>query len=230
MTGEGHGPRRARLLPDDAVGRGEAVSVLRSGGLVAMPTDTVYGVGVALDAQDGLARLFAAKDRPLDRAIVLLVADFEQAASVGVLSPAARVLAQRFWPGGLTLVLAQAHGARLPAVLTAGAATIGVRLPAHDCPRALARDLGPLPVTSANLSGQHDALDAAGVMAQLGDRVDLILDGGPARGGVPSTVVDCTGEEPKVLRIGAIAAVAIVDALEAPSQTAAEGQSAEPPV
>ena len=86
----------ARLLRDDAAGRAAAIEVLRAGGLVAMPTDTVYGVGVALDAPDGLARLFAAKDRPLDRAIVLLVADLEQAASVGVLSPPARVLAERF--------------------------------------------------------------------------------------------------------------------------------------
>ena len=102
-------------------------------------------------------------------------------------------------------MLAQAAGARLPAVLTAGAATVGVRLPAHECPRALARELGPLPVTSANLSGEADARDAAGVMAQLGGRLDLILDGGPARGGVPSTVVDCSGELPRVLRVGAIA-------------------------
>jgi len=222
VTGEGDGapargqrPRslRARLLPDDATGRAQAVSVLRAGGLVAMPTDTVYGVGVALDAPDGLPRLFAAKDRPLDRAIVLLVADLEQAASVGALSPAARILAERLWPGGLTLVLAQASGARLPGVLTAGAATIGVRLPAHDCPRALARELGPLPVTSANLSGLPDVLDAAGVVAQLGDRVDLILDGGPARGGVPSTVVDCSGEVPRVLRAGAIEVARVAELL-----------------
>ena len=206
MTGEGQrrSERRAQLLPDDASRRAAAVGVLRAGGLVAMPTDTVYGIGVALDAKDGLARLFAAKDRPLDKAIVLLVADLEQAASVGVLSPAARILAERFWPGGLTLVLAQVPEARLPAELTAGAATIGVRLPAHDCPRALAREMGPLPVTSANLSGEPDALDAAGVLARLGDRVDLILDGGQARGGVPSTVVDCSGGEPRVLRAGAI--------------------------
>jgi L-threonylcarbamoyladenylate synthase len=190
------------------------VGILRSGGLVAMPTDTVYGVGVALDAEDGLAKLFAAKDRPLDRAIVLLVADLEQAASVGMLSPAARVLAERFWPGGLTLVLAQAPGARLPVVLTAGTATIGVRLPAHDCPRALARELGPLPVTSANLSGRPDAQDADGVMAQLGDRVDLILDGGRARGGVPSTVVDCSGELPRVLRAGAIEIARVAEFLQ----------------
>jgi L-threonylcarbamoyladenylate synthase len=212
--GQRGGSLLARLLPDDASGRAEAVAILRAGGLVAMPTDTVYGVGVTLHADDGLERLFAAKDRPLDRAIVLLVADLEQAASVGVISPAARVLAERVWPGGLTLVLAQAPGTRLPAVLTAGAATIGVRLPAHDCPRALARELGPLPVTSANLSGQPDAQDADGVMAQLGDRVDLILDGGPARGGVPSTVVDCSGELPRVLRAGAIEIARVAELLQ----------------
>jgi len=203
----------ARLLADDVSGRAAAAAILRAGGLVAMPTDTVYGVGVALDAQDGLARLFAAKDRPFDRAIVLLVADLEGAASVGVLSPSARALAERHWPGGLTLVLAQAPGARLPALLTAGAATIGVRIPDHACPRALARELGPLPVTSANLSGHPDARDAAGVLDQLGDRIDLVLDGGAARGGVPSTVVDCSGELARVLRVGAIAAEGIAACL-----------------
>jgi L-threonylcarbamoyladenylate synthase len=194
----------ARLLPDDASGRAAALATLRRGGIVAMPTDTVYGIGVALDAPDGLQRLFAAKDRPLDRAIVLLVADLEQAASVGVLSPAARALAERFWPGGLTLVLAQAAGAGLPQVLTGGSPTIGVRLPDHDCPRELARALGPLPVTSANVSGQTAAADASGVLAQLASRIDLVLDGGPARGGVASTLVDCSGEAPTVLREGAI--------------------------
>jgi L-threonylcarbamoyladenylate synthase len=178
-----------------------------------MPTDTVYGVGVALDAEDGLARLFAAKDRPLDRAIVLLVADLEQAASVGVISPAAQVLAESFWPGGLTLVLAQAPGARLPAALTAGAATIGIRLPDHESPRALARELGPLPVTSANLSGRPDARDATEVLTQLGDRIDAVLDGGTARGGTPSTVVDCSGELPSVLRSGAIPSTELIAAL-----------------
>lgn len=213
MTRQGLRPRRARLLPDDASGRAAAVAVLKAGGIVAMPTDTVYGVGVALDAPDGLLRLFAAKDRSLDKAIVLLVADVEQAATVGVLGSAARVLAERFWPGGLTLVLAQAPGARLPAVLTGGAATIGVRIPDHECPRTLARELGPLPVTSANVSGQPAANNAVDVMAQFGERVDLILDGGPARGGVPSTVVDCSGGEPRVLRAGAIDAGVIAQAL-----------------
>ena len=215
---EGPGPEpgsaRARLLPDDASGRAAAIEVLRRGGIVAMPTDTVYGVGVALDALDGLARLFAAKDRPPDRAIVLLVADLEQAASVGTFSPAARALAERFWPGGLTLVLAQAPGAVLPAALTGGAGTIGVRIPDHDCPRRLARDLGPLPVTSANLSGQPDARDATAVLAQLSGRIDLVLDGGPARGGVPSTVVDCSGAVPRILREGAISATRLAETLD----------------
>jgi L-threonylcarbamoyladenylate synthase len=203
----------ARLLPDDASGRAAAIEVLRAGGLVAMPTDTVYGVGVALTAKDGLARLFAAKERPLDRAVVLLVADVEQAASVGILSAAARLLADRFWPGGLTLVLPQAPGGRLPSVLTAGAATIGVRVPDHDAPRALARALGPLPVTSANLSGRPDARDATDVLAQLSSRIDLILDGGAVRVGIPSTVLDCTGESPRLIRAGAIGSPALAAVL-----------------
>ncbi len=203
----------ARLLADGAAGREAALAVLRRGGLVAMPTDTVYGLGVALDAPDGLARLFAAKDRPLDKAVVLLVSDAEQAAEIGVMTPAARALADRFWPGGLTLVLAQAPAGRLPEVLTGGKRTIGVRLPAHDCPRRLARALGPLPVTSANLSGHPDALDAGAVLAQLGDRIDLVLDGGTAGGGVPSTVVDCSAAEPRVLREGAVEMESLFDAL-----------------
>jgi L-threonylcarbamoyladenylate synthase len=204
----------ARLLLDDASGRAAAVAVLRAGGLVAMPTDTVYGVGVALETPGGLARLFAAKDRPLDRAIVLLVADLDQASAVGVFSAAARLLAERFWPGGLTLILPQTPNAGLPEVLTAGAATIGVRLPDHESPRALARAVGPLPVTSANLSGHPEARDASDVLAQLGSRIDLVLDGGPGRGGVPSTVVDCSGDLPLVLRAGAIAAAEIAAVLD----------------
>lgn len=204
----------ARLLPDDAAGRREAVRVLQAGGIVAMPTDTVYGIGVDLAAPDALPRLFAAKDRPLDRAIVLLVADLEQAETVGVFEPHARILARRFWPGGLTLVVRQAPKSALPAVLTAGSSTIGLRMPDHACPRELARALGPLPVTSANLSGAPDARDAAAVLAQLGERIDLVLDGGPARAGVPSTVVDCSGNPPRVLRAGAIAPSAVEAALD----------------
>ncbi|HEX8939967.1 MAG TPA: L-threonylcarbamoyladenylate synthase [Candidatus Limnocylindrales bacterium] len=205
----------ARLLPDDDVGHLEAIAVLRSGGLVALPTDTVYGLAVALDAPDALARLFAAKERPLDKAVVLLVDGLDQVEAVAEVGPAARTLAARGWPGGLTLVLPQRPDAGLPAVLTAGTPTIGLRLPDHPAPRALARALGPLPVSSANRSGELEARDAAGVLAQLGERIELVLDGGPARGGVPSTVVDCSGERPRLLRAGAIPTEALAAALDA---------------
>ena len=196
----------ARILTDDDAGRVVAIEALRRGRLVALPTDTVYGLAVALDADNGLGRLFAAKDRPLDRAIVLLLADHRQAETVGVLDPAAHVLAAAFWPGGLTLVVPQRPDAALPAELTGGSATIGLRLPAHDAPRAIALALGPLPVTSANRSGEPPATDAAEVLAQLGGspELDLVLDGGPVPGGVASTVVDCAGGPARILRRGTI--------------------------
>jgi L-threonylcarbamoyladenylate synthase len=196
-----------RIVPDDVAGRIEAVAALAAGALVALPTDTVYGLGVALDAVGGLGRLFAAKHRPLDRGIVLLLADHHQADVAGIMTPAAHVLAAAFWPGGLTLVVPQRAEAGFPPELTGGAATIGLRLPAHDAPRALAAAVGPLPVSSANRSGEPPAISAAEVVSQLGDSPDLavVLDGGPAGGGVASTVVDCAIGPPRILRAGAIA-------------------------
>ncbi len=219
----------ARLLADDASGRAEAVSALRAGRLVALPTDTVYGLAVALDAPDGIERLFAAKRRPPDRGVVLLVADHRQAEEVGDFDAAAHVLAAAFWPGGLTLVVRQRADRPLPAGLTGGATTIGLRLAAHPTPRALAAELGPLPVSSANRSGQPDATDAAGVLAQLGDvpELELVLDGGPARGGAPSSVVDCTGPAPVLLRLGAASREAL-DAVLAESGLPALAAIGEP--
>jgi L-threonylcarbamoyladenylate synthase len=210
---------RPRLLHDDAAGRAEAIAALRRGSLVALPTDTVYGLAVALDAAAGLDRLFAAKGRPPDKGVVLLLADHRQADEVARLDAAAHVLAAAFWPGGLTLVLAQRPDVPLPAELTGGAGSVGVRLAAHDAPRSLARALGPLPVTSANRSGEPDAIDAAGVLARLGHALDLaiVLDGGPARGGVPSSVVDCSAGPARLLRAGAIpldALAAVLDEAE----------------
>ncbi|MEX2183727.1 MAG: L-threonylcarbamoyladenylate synthase [Chloroflexota bacterium] len=194
----------ARLVPDDEVGRALAVDVLRAGGIVALPTDTVYGIAAALATPGGIERLFAAKRRPPDKGVMLLLDDAAQADEIGVMTPAARALADAGWPGGLTVVVPQRPDVPLPTVLTGGAATIGLRAPAHDAPRTLARAVGPLPVTSANVSGMAEAADAAGILEQLGDAVDLILDGGPAHGGPASTVVDCTGELPIVLRVGAL--------------------------
>lgn len=186
------------------MGRAEAVSVLRAGGVVALPTDTVYGIGVALDTLGGIERLFAAKRRPPDKGIMLLLDDAAQADEIGMMTPAAVALADACWPGGLTVIVPQRPDVSLPPALTGGAPTIGLRAPAHDAPRTLARGVGPLPVTSANVSGLPEAGDAAAIVEQLGDDIDLVLDGGPAHGGPASTVVDCTGARPVVLRVGAV--------------------------
>jgi L-threonylcarbamoyladenylate synthase len=204
----------ARVVADDEAGRQEAIETLRAGGIVALPTDTVYGIGVALNAPRGIERLFEAKARPPDKAIMLLLAEAEQATDVAEFGAAARVLAAAGWPGGLSLVLPQKPAVRLPAILTAGSSTIGVRLPDHPTPRALAAALGPLPVTSANLSGQPTATTADAILADLGEAVDLILDGGPARGGRASTVIDCSTGRPRLLRDGAIPAAALAAILD----------------
>jgi L-threonylcarbamoyladenylate synthase len=205
---------RPPIVPDDETGRAQAIDVVRAGGIVALPTDTVYGIGCALDAPRGIERLFEAKARPPDRAIMLLLADEEQADQIGVMGAAALALADAFWPGGLSLVLPRREGAVLPDALTGGAPTVGVRVPDHPCPRALAAAVGPMPVTSANRSGEPElrtATDIAGFLAGL----DLVVDGGLAHGGPPSTVVDTTGELPRILRAGAIDADAVARVLEA---------------
>ena len=201
-----------RRLPDGPEARDLAARVLARGGIVALPTDTVYGIAVAIDTPGGIERLFAAKQRPPDKAIALLIADAEQAAELGELNAAARALAAAFWPGGLTLILPRRPERALPALGGEGLElpTVGLRVPDHDAPRALARAVGPLPTTSANRSGEPEARDADEIEALLGDAVDLILDGGPAHGGPASTVVDTTTVPLRVLRVGALP----VDAIE----------------
>jgi L-threonylcarbamoyladenylate synthase len=202
-----------RILPDGDAARAEAVDLLRGGGIVAVPTDTVYGIAADMALPDAIERLFAAKRRPPDKAVAVLLADVSQAEALGVMTPAARVLGERFWPGGLTLVLPVGSGVRLPRVLAGGAPTIGVRVPDHPAPRALAAVLGPLPTTSANVSGETDARNAQEIAERLGETLALVIDGGPIRGGPASTVVDCTGERPVIRRAGAIPEEEIARAL-----------------
>jgi tRNA threonylcarbamoyl adenosine modification protein (Sua5/YciO/YrdC/YwlC family) len=206
----------ARIVPDDIEGRDDAIEVLRSGGVVALPTDTVYGIGVALETPGGVERLFEVKRRAPDKGIMLLLENVGQAAEIGVMTPAATALAEACWPGGLTVVVPQRPDVPLPAALTAGTSTIGLRVPDHATTRAVAGGVGPLPVTSANVSGLPEARTAIEISAQLGDAIDLILDAGPAHGGPASTVVDCTGDRPRVLRVGAVPlerVIAILDAV-----------------
>lgn len=194
----------APIVPDDPGGWATAIETLRAGGVVALPTDTVYGICVALDTPRGVERLFEIKRRPPDKGIMLLLDRLEQAKAIGEMTPTAWALARACWPGGLTVVVPQRADVALPAALTGGLPTIGLRVPDHPSPRALARGVGPLPTTSANVSGVLEARNTDEIRDQLGHAVDLILDGGPAHGGPASTVVDCTGAVPRVLRAGAV--------------------------
>jgi L-threonylcarbamoyladenylate synthase len=180
-----------------------ALALLRAGEPIAFPTDTVYGVGAAVrDA--AVLRLYAVKRRPRTQAIPLLIADTADLALVAAEVPSMALRLARLWPGALTLVLPAAPG--LPPELLAGGATVAVRLPDHTWLRALIRALGgPLAATSANLHGGRDPQTAQDVAAQLGGELALIAEGGPTPGPVPSTIVDCTGAEPQLLRAGALA-------------------------
>ena len=192
----------------------EAVAALLQTEIVAIPTETVYGLAV-LPTDEGLERLLRAKHRSADKGIQVLIDTLGQAEQLAVLTKPAMRLANAFWPGGLTIVLLRRSDAQVPALLGGGRPTIGLRLPDHEVPRALARRLGPLAASSANISGQPDATTAHRVEQALGDEVSLILDAGPVRGGTPSTVVDCSVETdaPRILREGAIASQRIAAAL-----------------
>jgi len=181
-----------------------ALHVLQNGGLVALPTDTVYGLAALVTDGSAIDRIYQAKERSPQKAIAVLVGSLDQIDQiVAQFSEVASRLAHRFWPGALTLVLPQHPG--LPANLSP-VPTIGVRMPDHAFALGLLRKTGPLATTSANLSGGPNPRNAGEVLAQLDGRIELVLDGGPVPGGIPSTVVDCTGKELVILREGAILA------------------------
>ena len=184
----------------------EAARCLEDGGLVAFPTDTLYGLAAVAAQERAVERLFEAKERLRDRPLPILITSAADVNGVAVdVSPAARRLMEAFWPGGLTLVLRRHPAFRSLAL--AGGDTVAVRVPAHPVALELLRRVGePLTGTSANLSGFRGPRTAEEVRRQLGDRVDLIVDGGPCPGGVESTVVDCTVDPPRVLREGAVPA------------------------
>lgn len=190
------------ISTDDPKAVEAALIVLKSGGLIAFPTDTVYGLAADPFNPAAIQRLYAAKERDLSKAIAVLVGGVEQLHQVASgLSDAADRLAARFWPGALTLVISRRP--ELPPELSA-MPTIGVRMPDHGFALKLLRAAGPLATTSANRSGEENPLTADDVLHQLGSRIELVLDGGRCPGGVPSTVVDCTVPDGRILREGAI--------------------------
>ncbi len=193
-------------MTDELAARVErAAACLRGGGIVVYPTETFYGLGTLASRPDALARLAAAKLRPPGKPLPLVAADLAQVEEVGSLASAvARRLAERFWPGPLTLVLPAARP--LDAALTAGAEGVAVRVPGSEVARALARRAGgPIVSTSANLSGEPPPTRVRDLSAELLARTDLVLDGGETPGGLPSTVVSVVSHEVKLLRAGAIA-------------------------
>ena len=192
-----------------------ALQLLNSGGLVAFPTDTVYGLGAPAFLPRGVTRIYAVKGRPRTKAIPILLKGADTMAKVAEDIPLeAWLLAEKFWPGPLTMVLRRKSA--VPKVVTAGGPGVAVRVPDHQFALSLIEAAGgALAATSANRSGQPDPVTAEEVLGHLGGRIDLILDGGRCPGGIPSTVVDLTASQPTVLRVGAIEREQLEEALGA---------------
>jgi L-threonylcarbamoyladenylate synthase len=182
----------------------KAVSILKNGGVVAYPNDTVYGLGACMTDTAAVDRIFQVKGRPKGMALPVLLADKAQIEEIVFsVSPAAKCLADEFFPGALTIILPKS--AVVPDIITGGGKTVAFRIPNHPVPLALVKGLGkPIVGTSANLSGQPSALIATEVQAQIGDKIDMVIDGGRCPGGIESTVIDLSGEMPIIRRQGAI--------------------------
>ncbi len=197
-----HSPTTIPINAPEAIAA--ALEQLYAGQPVVFPTDTVYGIGVPAFKAAAVERLYEIKQRPRTQAIPVLLAEYEDLPMAAqTIPPLAADLARRYWPGALTLVLPAAL--HLPAVLLACGESVAVRIPDHPWLRLLIRRLGqPLAATSANPHGEQPLATASEIAAQLGGQVGLVLDGGQARSNTPSTVVDCTGGEPQVLRAGGV--------------------------
>jgi len=182
---------------------GQAAYLMQQGQLVCFPTDTVYGIGASASNEEAIGRLYAVKGRTPDKPLPLLIANPNEAGHYAEVSPIAKSLIARFWPGPLTIVMRKVDGFRSAALARQN--TIALRVPDHHVPREIARMLGePLTGTSANRSGSRPPVSAAEVAFSLGDMVSLVIDGGRAEGGVESTVVDLTGAAPVIVREGVI--------------------------
>ena len=203
----------AGLTPEQSLAVDEALAVLRRGGLVAVPTETVYGLAADAEAEPAVRRIFSVKGRPADHPLIVHLAGVEHLEGwCSHLPPSAEVLADACWPGPLTLLLPR--GRRVLDVVTGGRAAVGIRVPAHAMTTELLRRFGGgLAAPSANRFGRVSPTAAEHVRADLGDDVDLVLDGGPCPVGVESTIVDCTAAVAQVLRPGGIPTEQIEDLL-----------------
>ncbi|WP_339705742.1 L-threonylcarbamoyladenylate synthase [uncultured Sphingosinicella sp.] len=213
-------------VPPDTAGVLLAAALLRTGSVVAIPTETVYGLAADATNADAVARIYAAKGRPSFNPLIAHVSDAEMAAEHVEVSPLARRLIDAFWPGPLTLVLPHKPGSPIAAIVTAGLPTLAVRCPDHPVPQALIAALGrPLAAPSANASGRISATRAEHVLKTLGGRIPLIIDDGRCRGGIESTIVAVDGDHLRLLRPGGVSR----EALEAYAPVSLAGGGIEAP-
>lgn len=218
-----------RLLTSHSDDLVQAAGILSAGGLVAMPTETVYGLAADATNDSAVARIFDAKGRPRFNPLIVHLGDVAQIDSFARMTPLARQLAQAFWPGPLTLVLPLTPDAALSPLVTAGLDSVAIRLPAHPIARAvLAAFGGPLAAPSANPSGRISPVSATHVLDGLAGRIDAVIDGGHCAVGLESTIVDARGEHPRLLRAGGVACEALEAALGQPVQSHAGDQITAP--
>jgi L-threonylcarbamoyladenylate synthase len=221
--------RDTRVGGADAQGIAHAAQRLKAGGLVAFPTETVYGLGADATNPHAVAALYAAKGRPAFNPLISHLADREQAFALGAFSPDARRLAEAFWPGPLTLVVPYAGGGRVCDLARAGLDTIALRVPAHPLAQALIAAFGgPVVAPSANRSGHVSPTTPEHVLDDMAGLIDLVMAGGETRVGVESTILDLTGGTPRLLRPGGLTRDTIEARLGAPLADAAPGDAARP--
>jgi len=219
--------KTTRLVDASPEAIAAAAACLRAGGLVAMPTETVYGLAADATLDKAVAGVYAAKERPAINPLIAHVLDIDGAREHGLFGREAEALARAFWPGPLTLVLPAASTIRISLLARAGLDSVAIRAPSHETARALIEAAGvPLAAPSANRSGRVSPTTAAHVAADLDGRVDFILDAGPCRHGLESTIVACLGPAPQLLRPGAITREAIEAALGFPIDTPSGARAA----
>ena len=222
---------KTQILPASAAAVAEAARCLKAGGLVAFPTETVYGLGADASQAQAVARIYEAKGRPSFNPLIAHVADIKAAQDIARFDATALRLAEAFWPGPLTLVLPRTAQCPVAELATAGLDTVAIRVPAHPVAKDLMRAFGGAVVApSANISGHVSPTTAAHVASDLSGRIDLILDGGPVEVGVESTILACF-EEPVLLRPGGLPREDIERVLGRPLQRLPEdaaGEDAQP--
>jgi L-threonylcarbamoyladenylate synthase len=214
LAGERHA---TRILQADAAGIAEAASILLAGGLVAFPTETVYGLGADATNPEAIARLYEAKERPAFNPLIAHLSGISAAREVGRFNDTAILLAEKFWPGPLTLILPAAENCTVCELARAALPTVALRVPAHPVAHSLLKAAGrPIAAPSANHSGHVSPTTADHVISDLRGRIDAVLDGGSTQLGLESTIIDCSSEQPALLRPGTISRAAIETVLGAP--------------